>query len=108
MALEDLAMFRAIPTCTVFYPSDAVSAERAVEMSANTKVGTSNLWFSYWYEGNRIQPVHLFQGVCFIRTSRPETAVIYAPDEKFEVGVAKVLVNAMCIDANPQYTAPVD
>lgn len=39
MALEDLAMFRAIPTCTVFYPSDAVSAERAVELAANTKVG---------------------------------------------------------------------
>uniref|UniRef100_H3DQS7 Transketolase-like pyrimidine-binding domain-containing protein n=1 Tax=Tetraodon nigroviridis TaxID=99883 RepID=H3DQS7_TETNG len=37
MALEDLAMFRAIPTCTVFYPSDAVSTERAVELSANTK-----------------------------------------------------------------------
>lgn len=39
MALEDLAMFRAIPTCTVFYPSDAVSTERAVELAANTKVG---------------------------------------------------------------------
>lgn len=39
MALEDLAMFRAIPTCTVFYPSDAVSTERAVELSANKKVG---------------------------------------------------------------------
>ncbi|MBN3279092.1 TKTL2 protein, partial [Polyodon spathula] len=38
MALEDLAMFRAIPTCTVFYPSDAVSTEKAVELSANTKV----------------------------------------------------------------------
>ncbi|XP_056446728.1 transketolase-like [Gadus chalcogrammus] len=67
MALEDLAMFRAIPTCTVFYPSDAVSAERAVELAANTK------------------------GICFIRTSRPESKVIYAPDEKFEVGVAKVV-----------------
>uniref|UniRef100_A0A3Q2CQZ1 Transketolase n=1 Tax=Cyprinodon variegatus TaxID=28743 RepID=A0A3Q2CQZ1_CYPVA len=67
MALEDLAMFRAIPTCTVFYPSDAVSTERAVELSANTK------------------------GICFIRTSRPATAVIYSPDEKFEVGTAKVL-----------------
>ncbi|XP_035760069.1 transketolase-like protein 2, partial [Neolamprologus brichardi] len=65
MALEDLAMFRAIPTCTVFYPSDAVSTERAVELSSNTK------------------------GICFIRTSRPATAVIYSPDEKFEVGVAK-------------------
>lgn len=42
MALEDLAMFRAIPTCTVFYPSDAVSTERAVELSANTKVCSAN------------------------------------------------------------------
>lgn len=38
MALEDLAMFRAIPTCTLFYPSDGVSTERAVELCANTKV----------------------------------------------------------------------
>ncbi|KAG7477532.1 hypothetical protein MATL_G00070650 [Megalops atlanticus] len=67
MALEDLAMFRAIPTCTVFYPSDAVSTERAVELAANTK------------------------GICFIRTSRPDTAVIYSPEEKFEVGQAKVV-----------------
>nr|XP_061802504.1 transketolase-like isoform X2 [Nerophis lumbriciformis]XP_061802505.1 transketolase-like isoform X2 [Nerophis lumbriciformis] len=67
MALEDLAMFRAIPTCTVFYPSDAVATERAVELAANTK------------------------GICFIRTSRPDTAVIYSGDEKFEIGVAKVV-----------------
>ncbi|XP_061836016.1 transketolase-like protein 2 isoform X1 [Nerophis lumbriciformis] len=67
MALEDLAMFRAIPTCTVFYPSDAVATERAVEFAANTK------------------------GICFIRTSRPDTAVIYSPEEKFEIGVAKVV-----------------
>ncbi|XP_078394303.1 transketolase-like, partial [Cetorhinus maximus] len=37
MALEDIAMFRAIPTCTIFYPSDSVSTERAVELAANTK-----------------------------------------------------------------------
>ncbi|KAF5903519.1 transketolase-like [Clarias magur] len=67
MALEDLAMFRAIPTCTVFYPSDGVSTERAVEFAANTK------------------------GICFIRTSRPDTAIIYEPDEKFEIGKAKVV-----------------
>uniref|UniRef100_A0A3B3QT89 Transketolase n=1 Tax=Paramormyrops kingsleyae TaxID=1676925 RepID=A0A3B3QT89_9TELE len=67
MALEDLAMFRAIPTCTVFYPSDGVSTERAVELAANTK------------------------GICFIRTSRPDTAVIYSPEETFEVGQAKVV-----------------
>lgn len=67
MALEDLAMFRAIPTCTLFYPSDGVSTERAVELCANTK------------------------GICFIRTSRPDTAVLYSPDEKFEIGHAKVV-----------------
>uniref|UniRef100_A0AAZ3S111 Transketolase n=1 Tax=Oncorhynchus tshawytscha TaxID=74940 RepID=A0AAZ3S111_ONCTS len=67
MALEDIAMFRAIPTCTLFYPSDGVSTERSVELAANTK------------------------GICFLRITRPELKVIYDPNEKFEVGVAKVL-----------------
>ncbi|ELK08321.1 transketolase-like protein 2 [Pteropus alecto] len=67
MALEDLAMFRSIPNCTVFYPSDAISTEHAVYLAANTK------------------------GMCFIRTSRPETAVIYTPQENFEIGQAKVI-----------------
>jgi len=30
MALEDLAMFRAIPNSIVLYPSDAISTEKAV------------------------------------------------------------------------------
>lgn len=67
MGLEDIAMFRTIPGSTVFYPSDAVSTERAVELAANT------------------------QGVCFIRTSRPNTAVIYSNTQKFEVGKAHVV-----------------
>jgi transketolase len=67
MALEDIAMFRAVAGSTVFYPSDAVSTERAVELAANT------------------------EGICFIRTSRPNVAVIYSNDEKFEVGKAKVV-----------------
>lgn len=67
MGLEDLALFRSIPGSTIFYPSDAVSTERSVEMAANTK------------------------GVCFIRTSRPNTAVIYKNDEVFEIGKAKVV-----------------
>ncbi|GIX67302.1 transketolase [Caerostris extrusa] len=37
MGLEDIALFRTIPGSTIFYPSDAVSTERAVELSANTK-----------------------------------------------------------------------
>ncbi|XP_077185824.1 transketolase-like protein 1 isoform X1 [Paroedura picta] len=67
MALEDLAMFRTVPGCTVFYPSDAVSTEHAVSLAANTK------------------------GICFIRTSRPETPVIYSQEEKFAIGQAKVV-----------------
>ncbi|XP_005097854.1 transketolase-like protein 2 [Aplysia californica] len=67
MALEDLSMFRSVPGSTVFYPSDAVSAERAVELAANTK------------------------GVCFIRTSRPSLPVIYNNNEPFAVGKAKVV-----------------
>jgi len=60
-------MFRSIPGSTVFYPSDAVSAERAVELAANTK------------------------GVCFIRTSRPNVPIIYSNEEVFAVGKAKVV-----------------
>uniref|UniRef100_A0A6Q2XM59 Transketolase n=1 Tax=Esox lucius TaxID=8010 RepID=A0A6Q2XM59_ESOLU len=67
MGLEDIAMFRVIPTATVFYPSDAVSTEKAVELAANTK------------------------GVCFIRTSRPENTVLYNSNEDFHVGQAKVV-----------------
>ncbi|KAL6265504.1 hypothetical protein P5V15_002300 [Pogonomyrmex californicus] len=67
MGLEDIAMFRAVPGSTIFYPSDAVSTERAVELAANTK------------------------GICFIRTSRPATAVLYKNDESLAIGKAKVV-----------------
>ena len=40
MGLEDVAMFRSLPNATVFYPIDGVSAEKAVELAANTKVTT--------------------------------------------------------------------
>lgn len=66
MALEDLAMFRAVPNCVVFYPSDAVSCERAVELAANTPSMT------------------------FIRSGRPAVPVTYSKDEQFEIGKAKV------------------
>lgn len=67
MALEDLSMFRAIPNCTIFYPCDAVSTERAVELAAQTK------------------------GVTFTRTSRPATTMVYPNDERFEIGKAKLV-----------------
>jgi transketolase len=67
MALEDLAMMRAIVGSTVLYPSDAVCAEKLLEQMAIGK------------------------GVYFLRTSRPKTPVIYGNDEKFPIGGAKIL-----------------
>ena len=67
MALEDLAMMRAVPNCTVLYPCDAVSAERLVALAAYTP------------------------GPAYIRTSRPKTPVIYTAEERFEVGGSQVL-----------------
>ena len=67
MGLEDLAMMRAVVGSTVLYPSDAVSTEKLVEQMA------------------------LAKGVCYLRTSRPKTPVIYNNDEAFPIGGAKVL-----------------
>jgi len=67
MALEDLAMMRAVPECVVFYPCDGVSAARLVVASA----------------------VH--QGMTYMRTTRPKTPVIYGANEEFRIGGSKVL-----------------
>ncbi len=67
MGLEDLAMMRAVAGSTVLYPSDAVSAEKLMDQIA-------------------ARP-----GVCFLRTSRPKTPVLYPNEESFPVGGAKVL-----------------
>jgi len=67
MALEDLALMRAIVGSTVLYPAEAVATEKLVEQMAQHK------------------------GLCFLRTSRPKTPVIYGNDETFPIGGAKVL-----------------
>jgi transketolase len=67
MALEDLALMRAIVGSTVLYPADAVATEKLLEQMASHK------------------------GLCFLRTSRPKTPVIYGNDEPFPIGGAKVL-----------------
>ena len=67
MALEDLAMMRAVPECVVLYPCDGVSAARLVIASA------------------------AHQGMTYMRTSRPKTPVIYGPDDEFPIGGSKVL-----------------
>ncbi len=67
MGLEDIAMTAAEPGYTVLYPSDATSAWRAIELVAGE------------------------HGPAYVRTSRPKTPIIYGPEEKFEVGKAKVV-----------------
>ena len=67
MALEDLAMMRAVPDCAVFYPCDGVSTERLAEVAA------------------------AYHGMAYIRTSRPKTPVIYTSTEEFVLGGSKVL-----------------
>jgi len=67
MALEDIAMFRAIHGSAVFYPSDAVSTERLVDTMAR-----------------RV-------GINYLRTSRPKFPIVYSKDEKFPIPGFKVL-----------------
>ncbi|MBI4369864.1 MAG: transketolase [Elusimicrobia bacterium] len=70
MALEDLAMMRAIPGSTVLYPCDAVATGRLVEEASQTP------------------------GVVYIRTTRPKTPVLYEAQENFPVGGCKVLARS--------------
>lgn len=67
MALEDIALMRAIAGSTVLYPADAVAAEKLMEQMAKR------------------------HGIDFLRTSRPKTPIIYNNDEQFPIGGAKVL-----------------
>ena len=67
MALEDLAMMRAIPDAVVLYPCDAVSTERLVAEMAQ------------------------HHGLAYMRTSRPKTPVTYGAEERFPIGGCKVL-----------------
>jgi len=66
MALEDLAIFRAIHNSAVLYPSDAVSTERLTEAMARRS------------------------GINYMRTSRPKTTILYSKDEKFPIPGFKV------------------
>jgi transketolase len=67
MALEDLAMMRAVHGSTVLHPSDANQTAKLVVQMADT------------------------QGISFLRTLRPSTPVIYGPDEAFPIGGSKVV-----------------
>ena len=67
MGLEDIAMFRAIPGAVVLYPSDAVAAERLVAEAA------------------------AYEGIVYLRTSRPKTPILYDANERFPIGGCKVI-----------------
>jgi transketolase len=67
MALEDLAMMRAVHGSTVLYPSDATSAAALVGSMAD------------------------LEGVSYIRTTRGAYPVLYPDGEPFPVGGAKVV-----------------
>ena len=67
MGLEDLALFRPIPGCVVLYPSDAFSAEACLDTAARHR------------------------GLCYIRTTRPATPLLYSKNEPFPVGGSKTL-----------------
>jgi transketolase len=67
MALEDLAMMRAVHGSTVLYPADGNSAAHLTAAMAD------------------------LHGVSYIRTTREKTPVLYGPDERFEIGGSKTL-----------------
>ncbi len=66
MGLEDLAQFRAVHGSTVLYPSDAVSSERLTELALAQK------------------------GIVYLRTTRPETPILYDAKETFRIGGSKI------------------
>jgi len=67
MGLEDLALFRPIPGCAVLYPSDAYSTEGCVEAMARHK------------------------GLAYLRTTRPNTPILYKKGDEFPIGGSRVL-----------------
>jgi transketolase len=67
MALEDLAMMRAVGGSTVLYPCDANQTAVLVAEMADQ------------------------QGIVYMRTTRAATTVVYGPDETFPIGGSKTL-----------------
>jgi transketolase len=67
MALEDLAMMRAVGGSTVLYPCDGNQTAKLVAAMAG------------------------LDGISYIRTTRGATPVVYEPDEEFPVGGSRVL-----------------
>ena len=67
MALEDLAMMRAVQGSSVFYPSDAISTAALVDVMAET------------------------DGISYLRATRGAYPVLYDDGERFSAGGSKVV-----------------
>lgn len=76
MSLHDVAFFRSAgcadnsfgrPACVSFQPSDAVSAYHCTVLMAN------------------------HEGMCYMRTHRPDVALLYSPETQFSVGGSHML-----------------
>jgi transketolase len=76
MSLHDVAFFRSAsetddgfgrPACVSFHPADAVAA-----------------YYCTWLMAQHV-------GMCYMRTHRPDVALLYRPDTRFEVGGSHVL-----------------
>jgi transketolase len=67
MALEDIASLRAVHGSTVLHPCDGNQTAKLVAAMAD------------------------LDGISYIRTLRPNTAVVYGPDEEFPIGGSRVL-----------------
>jgi transketolase len=67
MALEDMASLRAIHGSTVLAPCDGNQTAKLVVAMAD------------------------LEGISYLRTLRPDTPVIYSPDEEFPIGGSRVL-----------------
>ncbi|HEY6203598.1 MAG TPA: transketolase [Candidatus Limnocylindria bacterium] len=67
MALEDLAMMRAVHGSTVLYPCDGNQTAKLVAAMADLR------------------------GISYIRTTRANTPVLYRPEEEFPIGGSRVV-----------------
>ncbi|MBI1737391.1 MAG: transketolase [Candidatus Rokubacteria bacterium] len=67
MALEDLALFRAVPEGVVLYPADGLATDACVQLAA------------------------AHPGIVYIRTTRMKTPAVYPGDAAFRIGGLAVL-----------------
>jgi transketolase len=74
MALEDLAMMRAVHGSTVLYPSDGNQTVKLVAAMADR------------------------EGIVYMRTTRANTPILYKPEEEFPIGGSRVVRGGTAAD----------